>query len=67
MSQGMNERYRNSVATAREKNLHVQSQGEMPKHSLSFVFNNPKIPAEVGILSKNKKNPHRRSPFHGMV
>lgn len=27
----------------------------MPKHLLSFVFNNSKIPVEVGILSKEKK------------
>lgn len=27
----------------------------MPKHLLRFVFKNPKIPVEVGILSKEKK------------
>lgn len=39
----------------------------MPKHLLSFVFSNPKIPVEVNILLKIKTKPRRRSPFHGIV
>lgn len=41
----------------------------MLKHLLRFVFENPRIPVEVGtgILSMNKTKTHRRSPFHGTV
>lgn len=41
--------------------------GRNAQHSLSFVFNSPKIPVEVGVLSKNKTKPRRRSPIHGIV
>lgn len=39
----------------------------MLKHLLSFVSKILKIPVEVGILSKNKNNPRRRSPIYGIV